>query len=525
MSWSTPITWTAGQTVTAAQLNAQVRDNFNQTYPGVVTTAGDIAYATAANTLTRLGIGSSNQVLGLSGSALVWVNQTGGSAAGGGQAKIQLNFSESTDLFNGSAMTTGAWTTFKANQNFTVDDANSIFVFVVHLGALYNSTPSIGGQCAIRVNVNSGGTPILLKLGAFRAPAVQVGEYGTFLGGVAYASGLPAGTNTVAVQYWATQAGVLFCRASTNPNYEFLDVQVIELKPVVSVLYNYLCNGGFETWQRGTGAFTATTAYSADRWQIILAGTDALSVSQVSAAANKKTNSQFSAGCTFTLGTGAGATTLKQRLTISDGFHFLLGQAISFRIACKTGTAAANSVRSYIKTDGTGGTTNNSGYHGNNTSFEDMDVTNVVVPTDATFIEVGVFFAAGAGVIFYLDNAILVQQSFAVAFQPLAPAEELQRCQRYYEIHGATVTTFPAFNFSANGAHTISYPISFLAPKAGTPTLTKNGATWTVVNCAQPTVDAPNTQGYRLNAAATGAGAGSVVPSGNTDFVSMEINP
>lgn len=41
--------------VTAAHLNTDIRDNFAQTAPGLVTTDGDIVVATAANALKRLG--------------------------------------------------------------------------------------------------------------------------------------------------------------------------------------------------------------------------------------------------------------------------------------------------------------------------------------------------------------------------------------------------------------------------------------------------------------------------------------
>src|SRR5262249_55251334 len=41
-----------------------------------------------------------------------------------------------------------------------------------------------------------------------------------------------------------------------------------------------LPNGGFEIWQRGNGPFTANGVYTADRWQIFLAGTDTVSVTR-----------------------------------------------------------------------------------------------------------------------------------------------------------------------------------------------------------------------------------------------------
>jgi len=54
MAWSTPRTWTTGEVVTAAIMNAHVKDNFDVTAPAVLTTQGDILYASGANTPARL---------------------------------------------------------------------------------------------------------------------------------------------------------------------------------------------------------------------------------------------------------------------------------------------------------------------------------------------------------------------------------------------------------------------------------------------------------------------------------------
>ncbi len=61
-SYTAPRTWVAGETVTAAIMNTHVRDNLLETLVAKVTTAGDIGYATAANALARLGIGTQGQV-------------------------------------------------------------------------------------------------------------------------------------------------------------------------------------------------------------------------------------------------------------------------------------------------------------------------------------------------------------------------------------------------------------------------------------------------------------------------------
>ena len=54
MAWTTPKTWASGYVVLAADLNTHLRDNLNVTAPAVLTTAGDILYASGANTPARL---------------------------------------------------------------------------------------------------------------------------------------------------------------------------------------------------------------------------------------------------------------------------------------------------------------------------------------------------------------------------------------------------------------------------------------------------------------------------------------
>ena len=73
MTWNAPATATTGQTVTAAFWNAQIRDNFLETSAATVTTAGDLAFADAANSMgSRLAIGAATTHLVSDGSAPVW---------------------------------------------------------------------------------------------------------------------------------------------------------------------------------------------------------------------------------------------------------------------------------------------------------------------------------------------------------------------------------------------------------------------------------------------------------------------
>ena len=69
MSWTAPRTYIIGETVTAAILNTDVRDNLLATSVAVSAAQGDIMYATAANALTRLAKGTGYQRLRMNSGA------------------------------------------------------------------------------------------------------------------------------------------------------------------------------------------------------------------------------------------------------------------------------------------------------------------------------------------------------------------------------------------------------------------------------------------------------------------------
>ncbi len=61
-----------GQTLSAAQWNTQVRDNINGIW--VLTTSGDMLYATGASAAARLAIGTANQIMRSTGSVPAWAD-------------------------------------------------------------------------------------------------------------------------------------------------------------------------------------------------------------------------------------------------------------------------------------------------------------------------------------------------------------------------------------------------------------------------------------------------------------------
>lgn len=84
MAWTAPRTWVTGETVTAALMNTHVRDNLLETAAAKVTTAGDIVYGTAANSLSRLAAGTSANFL-RGGTSPSWSNALLGSLTLGSQ--------------------------------------------------------------------------------------------------------------------------------------------------------------------------------------------------------------------------------------------------------------------------------------------------------------------------------------------------------------------------------------------------------------------------------------------------------
>lgn len=53
MAWTTPITWVAGNTLTAQQMNQQVRDNLNETAPAKAAVEGRLLVTSGANSIVE----------------------------------------------------------------------------------------------------------------------------------------------------------------------------------------------------------------------------------------------------------------------------------------------------------------------------------------------------------------------------------------------------------------------------------------------------------------------------------------
>jgi hypothetical protein len=294
---------------------------------------------------------------------------------------------------------------------------------------------------------------------------------------------------------------------------------------------NLLTNGGFEIWQRGAGPFTGSVTGSADRWAGIVLSGDTLSVSQDNTNYDANSGSLVAAACAYT-GTGSGNTYVYQDLKNADGYQIRGGLPMSFSMRVRTATANAVQIR--IGADGTGSPSAVSSIHPGDGTYHTLTAT-VTVPFNATTVRLSALFLAAATV--YLDNAMVVRGSVPADYVPLHPADELVRCERYYEVisdgtNGASLTTAQAYapqNFQAY--------LRFRTWKPVTPTLNIAGASnFSVMSAgavAQTVSALPASSATRLScfmngstsAASLVAGNATNLSAGNGGTVSAEANP
>jgi len=136
MAYTTVPTVNTGDTWTAANQNTYLRDNMAATAVGIVTTAGDLVYATALTTLTRLAIGAAGLVLISTGSAPSW-GRVKSAGIGGRLIQIRaIRHDRSVAVANGIAY----WT--------VPSDLNGYNVTSIHCAV---STASSSGTPTFRV--------------------------------------------------------------------------------------------------------------------------------------------------------------------------------------------------------------------------------------------------------------------------------------------------------------------------------------------------------------------------------------
>lgn len=278
---------------------------------------------------------------------------------------------------------------------------------------------------------------------------------------------------------------------------------------------NLLTNGGFEIWQRGLGPFTVSGAFCADRWQIYAGAPSSVSITREPTAVR----SGYSLRPTYTHGAG-GIFILYQDVE-SVNLRTLPVQFSLQALSPVTGSAIV--VQSY---NGSAYSTLGSANVPINASTFSFVSCGGAVPTDSVTLRVS-FQTSVASHTAYLDDAMLVVGTAPANYSPLHPADDLARCQRYYEVIGGVAAGYPSCygNSMTNAAGIYGiYALGWKVTKAVTPTLTKAG-TWSVANCSQPSFDRATIHGCRMYASSLAAGSFETYPADATCVLIAEANP
>lgn len=224
---------------------------------------------------------------------------------------------------------------------------------------------------------------------------------------------------------------------------------------------NLLTNGGFEIWLRGAGPYSSNGAYSADRWIVFFQGTTTISASRDSANVVPGTGG-YCAACTVTNASAGQIAQLYQYLASSD--VVLNGLTVSFSARVKS--SVANAVRLRLND----GAVVNGAYHSGSGNYETLSVTKTLNISSGQ-VQCGVVFE-GAGT-FYVDNASLVVGSQPANYVPLHPADDLARCQRYFQtLLYSTGSQNDRYLGQAYSGTNAQIPIALHPPMAVTPTIT-----------------------------------------------------
>jgi hypothetical protein len=282
---------------------------------------------------------------------------------------------------------------------------------------------------------------------------------------------------------------------------------------------NLLVNPGFEIWQRGAGAFTTHTLMTADEWQLYY-GSGTWSVSR---------NSSPYSGVYCLSVTSSGTVSGYIMQGIENGIS-LMGSYLTF--SCWVKCSVPSAIQLAIA-DWTGSIDSTlSSFHTGSGNWERLTVVKQIrtglVPNTTSWPHA---FPVLAMVLCYkpvtaalLDGAVCVVGNYpeGVPFIPLMPAEDLRRCQRFFEVHGGALATHPIFVAYSAAGNSFVLSQQFKEQKYAIPTCTVSG-NWTLVNCTTLATIYISQHGYALYASTTANAYTAWYPADSTGIVSIAV--
>lgn len=252
------------------------------------------------------------------------------------------------------------------------------------------------------------------------------------LGGSTVASAPPSGAGNGNF-WWDSDNGKLYIYYNDGNSGQW--VSVMPSQTTVDVSQNYIINGGFDVWQRGTSVATGAFTYRADRWIVDQA---------VTVSRSTDVPAGIEAGYSMLIPAGTSAATARQAIELpgtSVAGNFSEGETFTLSFYAKA-TASRDLNVSATFRNGIVGTNYltvlNAVPVGTATSSWSRFSSTFTIPagsiTGANCFPVVITAAAGSSADVYFTGVQLEKGSVATSFKRAAGTlqGELAACQRYY---------------------------------------------------------------------------------------------
>ena len=292
---------------------------------------------------------------------------------------------------------------------------------------------------------------------------------------------------------------------------------------------NYIINGGFDVWQRGTSFLSLPSGYyHADRWctyspsgtMNILMNTDSYNKAQLEWRKNNsnleyitqriedvRTVSPYdiasSSSITFTLSFDV-YSSVDTTMVLGYGFNYGTGGSSSIMEPNNKIVSISNGFNVISHTF---------------TIDSDIYFLNKTIGYNS-FFEVQLSNRVSVNGTFFIRHAQLEEGSIATPFENRPIGLELSLCQRYYQVYGDSTQGINIIGYSIAGQ---TERTSFMFPiqMRDNPNATRVG-TWYTSNCSQPTIVAKSKNGFSLQTIVAATGGFEYTCSGTGQYLIFE---
>lgn len=259
---------------------------------------------------------------------------------------------------------------------------------------------------------------------------------------------------------------------------------------------NYIINGGFDVWQRGTSFSTATYgAYTADRWYNQSPNGTTLNAAMSGIIGNRKLLFNVS---TPDFISNAGITTI-----IENGANILAGKTItvSFNVRNQTTSGTVNIVIGSFSSSTVGASHTQNIIKNVTTSTQRVSHT-FILPSSMANAHLGVTISPSTTHTYEISAVQLEEGSVATPFENRPYGLELSLCQRYYQ-----KTFVSARSYATAASQIINTNLYLQVTMRTTPTFTlvDGGARYNY-DSAILIANAGNSNSYRFELTSWGAG-------------------